>query len=384
MTKQQRRIVRQISAPIIAIIALVAALVASGSTATSAASPTPAAASTSPTPTPTPSPPPSTCGLSALCPITVNYYAPPDTRTPTDTTLCRQPYSPGDLCHVDLRGRLYLQGNRKLGFAAKGEPLVIFVHGSTINNAAPDASAMASFFVKQKIAFFALHRRGHGDSTGQNLDGVPDPDAPCVDGPSCDIAVIDNLCRQSPDVKQAIIKMKSLRNNFGQPIIDPTRIAILGHSLGGIVTLCANTHDLGQRTVIDIAAASENWDHYDAEDGTIDGHSPAIAALNNLVVDHVTPPMFLQPMNDCSTTPTNQFSIDVADQNELFAGTLFPNVTYNTTAPYGPPIPHSDCSTAHANFVFVPHWVDEWGPSVKAWLDRMFAPAASINVAPAP
>jgi hypothetical protein len=237
-----------------------------------------------------------------------------------------------------------------------------------------------------------MHRRGHGDSTGLNLDGVADANDPCaLDGScapctdsACDLGVIGNLCRQVADVRQAVIKMLSLRNYANQRVIDPSRIAILGHSLGGIITVCSNTQNLGQRTVVDIAGASENWVHYDMEDGgPIDGHSPAIAKLNSFVLDHVTPPMFLQPMNDCSTVPTDQFTLDLLDQDQLVEGTLFPNVTFGTTFPYGPPIPASQCKTAHASFVFNPYWVNKWGPSVEAWLNRMFADPSTINTAPA-
>ena len=388
MTKQQRRIVRRIAAPAIALIMVVGALVASNQATSSAAGPTPVAASTSssPTPSPTASPPPLVCGLTnVLCPIKVNYFGPIDVKHPSDPTLCALPYdvdNPPPLCHIDLRGVLYLPHNRKLSGSAAKQPLVIFVHGSTNNDAAPDASAMATYFTKAGYAFFALHRRGHGDSTGQNLDSVVDPN--CETRAECDISGIENLCKQVFEVQQAIFKMELLRNSSNQLIIDPMRIAILGHSLGGIVSLCANTAHLGQRTIIDISAASESWDFYDGEDGVIDGHGPSITLLNQFVIDHVTPPMFLEPMNDCSTTPTDQFAIDLLDRNEVVDATLFPDVTYLYTSPpyYGPPI--TDCHVAHPNFVFLQHWVNEWGPSVNAWLIRMFANPASINTTQVP
>lgn len=345
MTKR-RRIIRQIVSPVIALITLAGVLVAAA-----------------------PSVPATTCGGSALCPIELTFYAPPDTLTPTDRSLCDFPNGPSGKCHVRLRGTLYLPGNKLIGGSAKNNPLVVFVHGSTINNTAPTATSMATFFTNHEYAFFAVHRRGHGDSTGRNLDGVNPPG--CGTRAQCDIDQINNLCKQVFEVSKAIIYLKGLKNGAGNPIIDKTKIAILGHSLGGIVSLCANTHDHGQRTIIDIAAASESWNYFDGEDGVIDGHSPSITLLNNLVAQHVTPPMFLQPVNDCSTVPTDQFSQTVADQDEVYEATLFPAVTVNLTR-YGPPEP--DCEKAHPEFVFAQFEVNQWGPSADAWLDRMFVP----------
>lgn len=346
MTKR-RRIVRRIMSAGIALIALTGMVVASA-----------------------PSAPARTCGGSALCPIELTIYAPADTTTPSDPTLCDFPYANHPhLCHIRLRGTLYLPGNKLIGGSAQNHPLVVFVHGSTNNNTAPDASAMATFFTKHGYAFFAVHRRGHGDSTGQNLDGVDPPG--CTTRAQCDIGQINNLCTQVFEVRKAINELKIVNNGSGKPIVDPTKIAILGHSLGGIVSLCANTQHIGQRTIIDIAAASESWNFFDGEDGVIDGHSPSIAALNNLVAQHVTPPMFLEPVNDCSTVPTDQFSETVADQGEVYDGTLFPAVTVNLTR-YGTPEP--DCEKAHPEFVFTQFEVNQWGPSVQTWLDRMFVP----------
>jgi Alpha/beta hydrolase family len=316
-----------------------------------------------------PSAPATTCGGSTLCPIELTFYAPPDTHTPADSTLCNFPQGPSGPCHVRLRGTLYMPGNKLIGGSAKNNPLVVFVHGSTLNNTAPSATAMATFFTKHGYAFFAVHRRGHGDSTGRNLDGVNPPG--CGTRAQCDGDQIDNLCKQVFEVNKSIGYLKGLKNGAGKPIIATTKIAILGHSLGGIVALCDNTHLHGQRTVIDIAAASESWNFFDGEDGVIDGHSPTIARLNNIVSQHVTPPMFLQPINDCSTVPTDQFSQTVADQDKVYEATLFPAVTVNLTR-YGTPEP--DCTKAHPEFVFSQFEVNQWGPSVQVWLDRMFVP----------
>jgi pimeloyl-ACP methyl ester carboxylesterase len=393
MTRQHRRIFPLIAAPIVLIVAMIGALSASTGSAVSAPTPSPAAASTSPTPTPSgstslPRPPiDASCIVGGLCPNTVDYYAPPDTTSPADPTVCQQtrdhPYVPGTRCHVDLRGVLYLPNSATIKTGAKNTPLVIFVHGSTDNDAAPsqnEVAGMATYFTRHNFAFFALHRRGHGDSTGQNLDGVPEDPTACDADRSraaCDISTVDNLCRQVFEVRQAISKLNSLMNGLHDPIVDPTKIAVLGHSLGGIVSLCANTQDIGLRTIVDIAGASESWDYYDGEDGVLDGHSPTITMLNQMVIDHVTPPMFLEAINDCSTTPTDQFTIDVMDRNELYASEIFPNVTEKTTSPYGGRI--TDCSVAHVHFVFMKYWVDKWAPSVAAWLDSRFAKADSIN-----
>src|SRR5439155_18706533 len=99
--------------------------------------------------------PATTCGGTALCPVELAYYAPPDTTTPSDVTLCHFPQGQSGPCHIRLRGTLYLPGNTKVGGSANDNPLVVFVHGSTNNNTAPDTSAMATYFTKNGYAFFA-------------------------------------------------------------------------------------------------------------------------------------------------------------------------------------------------------------------------------------
>jgi hypothetical protein len=337
-----RRTLRRIIAPAAVLLALATALVVLASTA--AGSSTPICSAT-------------------VCPIKLSYYGPLYADpTKVDESLCKPSLLPSK-CFINLRGLLYLPGRTSIAGSKPHLPVVIFVHGSTTGGTAPDATAMAQYFTHHGYAFFAVHRRGHGLSTGVDID------APQCSG--CTVVQDDtkrlaNLKRQVFEVRHAIarlLKLKTSAATGSKLVINPNKVALLGHSLGGIITLYANTAHIGQRTIIDIAGASEQWDRFDSEDGTIDGHGPSIEALKQVVSEHVTPPMFVQPTNDCSTVPTDAFSEVVADQNKVYEATLFRNV---------PNVAPDDCGSAHTKFVFQSSQVIKWGPEAKVWLVRMF------------
>ena len=332
----RRRIVRRITAPVVALVALATTLIVVSQTAQAGGA---------------------ICG-SPPCAIELSYdgprFADPST---TDHSLCDQAQLPAH-CFINLRAWLYLPGGRSIADSKPNLPLMIYVHGSTAPGRVPMARDMAFFFASHGFAFLVIQRRGHGDSTGRNID------APVCNGctqTQYDLAQLDNLDRQAYEVKRAISSMLKRRTG-GMPLIAPGKVAVMGHSLGGIIALYANTQQLGQRTVIDVAGASKSWDTYDAEDNVIDGHGPSIEALKQVVALHQTPPMFMEPTNDCSTVPTGAFSEVVADQNEVYDATLFPDV----------PGTGGDCDIAHVNFILTPGEVGQWGPAVKVWTDRMF------------
>jgi pimeloyl-ACP methyl ester carboxylesterase len=318
------------------------------------------------------------------CSIQLSYYGPftvqhPDSDEALDQTLCA-PRQPGTPCTVDLEGYLYLPGGNAIRTSKAHLPVVVAVHGSTVNNAGWSFREVARFFAKNGYAFFALQRRGHGPSLGENLDDAPCAPSQIAETGICsqteaDIQGLQNLARQIFEVRQAIHYLESLhtgitftgdpRDGLGAKLIDPAQLAILGHSLGGIISIFANTQNLGQQTVVDIAGASKNWDAYDREDGPgLDDTSPSIQILEDNVTAHTTPMMFLQPVNDCSTRPTVNFGLAMGNEDQpakqIYEATLFSAV----------PGTGGDCGTAHTRFVDDCAQVLKWGPSVMTWMQR--------------
>lgn len=189
-----------------------------------------------------------------------------------------------------------------------------------------------------------------------------------LDFPTCrgctttqaDLKELGFQANQVFEVRKAISHMLTLNNSTAAKLIDPAQVAFMGHSYGGDISLYADGVDLGQKTAISIAAASESWSQYDKEDGTtLDDASPSISNLESAVAAHIKPLMFLEPTNDCSTRPLVVLSDVVGDQNKPYEATLFGKVPNVTT-----------CQQAHVGFVTQHSEVYIWGPSVKAWLQR--------------
>ena len=295
-----------------------------------------------------------TCS-SPPCAIELSYFKPPkSTYSSFDKSLCKLDHA-GHCTLIDLKGWLYLPGGKSIAASKAGLPLLVFIHGSS-TGPVPRATEMARYFTGQGYAFFVLHRRGHGDSTGRNLD------FPTCSGCTPTQAHLKELGFQQDqtfEVRRAIKHLLTLKNGSAAKLVDPAEVAFMGHSYGGDITLFSDELDLGQKTAVEIAAASESWKAYDNEDGTINDASPSITKFKNTVAAHTKPLMFLEPTNDCSTRPLVILSKVVGDQGRPYEATLFG------------PVPNiSACQDAHVGFVTLHSEVFKWGPSVKAWLHR--------------
>ena len=294
------------------------------------------------------------CG-SPPCAIELSYFKPAkSTYSSFDKSLCKLDNA-GHCTLIDLKGWLYLPGGKSIAASKAGLPLLVFVHGSS-TGAVPRGTEMARYFTGQGYAFFVLHRRGHGDSTGRNLD------FPTCTGCTPTQAHLKELGFQQDqtfEVHQAIRHLLTVKNGSAKKLVDPDQVAFMGHSYGGDITLFSDELNLGQRTAVSIAAASESWQAYDNEDGTINDAGPSITKFKNAVAAHKKPLMFLEPSNDCSTRPLVVLSKVIGDQARPYEATLFG------------PVPNiSACQDAHVGFVSDHSQVFKWGPSVQAWLHR--------------
>src|SRR6185295_17355060 len=79
--------------------------------------------------------------------------------------------------------------------------------------------------------------------------------------------VLAYLQDQTFEVAQAIAYLSAMKNAFGVQIINPGRIAIMGHSYGGMVTVFNNRFLNTHSVAVDIAGASESWESFDGDDG---------------------------------------------------------------------------------------------------------------------
>src|SRR5205807_688678 len=138
------------------------------------------------------------------------------------------------------------------------------------------------------------------------------------------------------EVAKAIEYMLTLRNNGDHRIIDPDKIAIMGHSFGGIVTIFSNASLNDHKAAISISAVSESWTAFDEEDGKgTPDDSDSIRLLKGAASDGIRPTYFLTPANDVNTRPVFVLSRAAAHEDFAFItprevqAALFPAVPLN-------------------------------------------------------
>ncbi len=230
-----------------------------------------------------------------------------------------------------LTGYLYLP-------PGKGPfPCVVTNHGSAIEQGTSDLCrpGTASLLMSWGYASFLPHRRGYGESPGTPWD--MEVSAEFGTG-LYDQQLVARLEAESDDVVAAIDYLAQ------HPDIDAERIAVMGSSFGGTVTLWASTKSSQIRCAVDFAGASINWDH-----------TPQLRqAMMDATRRIRCPIFFLQAANDYSVGPTVQLG---ALRDEV-AQPIFSKV-----------FPAFGLSQGEGHY-FERDGSLIWGPEVRAFIDR--------------
>jgi carboxymethylenebutenolidase len=183
-------------------------------------------------------------------------------------------------------------------------PAVLFNHGSgadpqhtagrTMGKAASD---LAPIFLKHGYAFFYLCRRGQGLSADQgpfvqNLLKQAE-----AKGPEARKQLHYKLITgsQLDDALAGLTFLKSV------PHVDPKRIAIVGHSFGGMLTLLSGDHDSTVRAEVAFAAGANSWQASRELQGR------TLAAVGKTEA----PIMLVYAANDFDTTPGKDISAEL-------------------------------------------------------------------------
>jgi dienelactone hydrolase len=270
----------------------------------------------------------------------VKYYANPNAGScgvsVTDSSYtCSDPQATCSegVCVVILYGRLYIPTTH---MPRGGYPGIILNHGSASD--APHFPGyycgVIKFFVDKGYVVLLPYRYGYSlqPDGSQHSTGTYDNDPVNLQ--------IDGVI----DVDRAVQYLKSYAP------VNPNKIAFIGHSYGGIVSIFANASNLGQQAVVSISGDSESWGN-DALRDTLYYH-----------IDNATSPMFfLQPKNDVDISPTAEFFRRAAGypDNIRSEGAIYAPVSY---APTG------EC--AHICFVYDDKFIKAWGNTVIDFLKR--------------
>jgi hypothetical protein len=305
-----------------------------------------------------------------------SYYKP--SPLPTADTRCDYD-SAGHCLNIDLVGYLFKPPPPPPGQIGQiaGFPLLVFNHGSE-SDPGPKC-AEGEYFSQKGFVVFVPVRRGHTGSTGMtfaeytsglpNVPSTHECSTPNQSGP----CKMEYLHRQETDVENAINFVKALRVGlFGPTLVNPDRIAIMGHSFGGIVTTFSNAKNMGQKVAISIAGASQSWE----------GNDSASSEMIEAVTNAVAPIYFLEPMNDHSIMPTIVLSQVAGINCRLFQAALFPasevggSASTITIDDYkgdwdGDGKTYDPRDKAHGTFTGVR--IDEWSPTVLEFINRYFA-----------
>lgn len=202
-------------------------------------------------------------------------------------------------------GALHLKGYLWKPAGPGPFPAVLFNHGSGADDAqhtagrtmAEAAAVLAPVFLQHGYVFLYPCRRGQGLSADQGLftqDLLKQAEAK---GPEARKQVHYQLVTggQLDDALAGLAFLKTVPN------VDPKRIAIVGHSLGGMLTLLSGDHDSTIRAEVSFGAGANSW-HASQE-----LRQRVLAAVDNTSA----PIMLLHAANDYDTTPGTEIAAEL-------------------------------------------------------------------------
>lgn len=222
-------------------------------------------------------------------------------------------------------------------------PAVLFNHGSYgSDDPAPttEPGEIGRVFARHGYVLLYLFRQGIGLSAGQGTsDGDLMDRAMASDG-------LEGRNREQlellngDELAEARAGLAALRR---RPEVDPGRMAVVGHSFGGSLTLLVAAQDTTVRAAVVFGAAAASWDR-----------SPSLRARLLTVVAGISAPvLFVHAANDYSLAPGRALAAEMQRLGRAGALRIFP--------PFG--------RTAREGHNLVYRRVATWEPAVFAFLD---------------
>jgi dienelactone hydrolase len=199
-------------------------------------------------------------------------------------------------------------------------PAILFNHGSGGDDPqhtagrtmAQAASDLAPVFLKHGYAFFYLCRRGQGLSGDQGpftQDLLKQAEAK---GPDARKQLHYQLITGS-QLDDALAGLTFLK---ATPAVDPKRIAIVGHSFGGMLTLLSGDHDSTIGAEVAFAAGAKSWrESQELRDRILETVDKTVAPI-----------MLVYAANDFDTTPGNDISAELDRQHKSHLLKTYPAI----------------------------------------------------------
>lgn len=259
-----------------------------------------------------------------------------------------QPPSPARIVVVPS-GALRLKASLWVPSGAGPFPAVLFNHGSGGND--PEhtagleitdaAASLAPAFVGRGYAFLYLYRRGQGLSADQAAfiqDRLTQEQRRHGPDARRHLQLTLMTTEQLDDVLAGIAFLKTV------PQIDAARIALMGHSFGGQLTLLAAGREPGIRAVVTFGAAANSW-----------RSSAELRRLLRTAVDNAHAPiMLIHASNDYDTAPGAALQAELARLQRPAVLKIYP--------------PVGASSDEGHNLVYLA--MSSWEPDVFSFLDQ--------------
>lgn len=209
-------------------------------------------------------------------------------------------------------------------------PAVLFNHGSGSPDPARQPVILGPVFARHGYAFLYLFRRGAGLSGDQGTNsGALMARAFKEQGQQAR----NELQLQLQDVELGDV-MAGLMFLRTHPYVDRNRLAIVGHSFGGQLTLLAAERDAGVRAAVAFAAGANSW-----------AGSPELRERLLVAVRNIRVPIFLtHAANDFSVLPGQVLAAELARLRRPHELKIYPAVGDTASAGHG------------AVYVDVPSW----------------------------
>jgi dienelactone hydrolase len=200
-------------------------------------------------------------------------------------------------------------------------PSVLFCHGSggaDANHTAglpitEAAEKLAPLFLKHGYTFVYLFRRGQGLSADQGpfmQDILQQEEAAKGKEARQHLQFVLTTTDHLDDTLAALSFLKTM------PAIDDKRIAIVGHSFGGQLTLLAAERDNTIRAAVTFAAAASSWER-----------SPELRKRLLAGAEKTTTPiMLIQAANDYSTAPSQELAGELRRLHKSYVMKIYPPV----------------------------------------------------------
>lgn len=244
-------------------------------------------------------------------------------------------------------GELHLKGYFWKPAGRGPFPAILFNHGSGADDPqhtagrtmAEAASDLAPIFLKHGYVFFYLCRRGQGLSADQGpfmQDLLKQAEAKGADARK-------QLHYQLITGSQLDDALAGLTFLKAAPDVDPKRIAIVGHSFGGMLTLLSGDHDSTIRAEVAFAAGANSWRaSQELQDRTLAAVGKTAARV-----------MLVYAANDYDTTPGKDISAELDRLHKSHLLKIYPAIG----------------KTSDDGHSLIYLGISEWEPDVFQFLD---------------